>query len=147
MARPDNAITRLKRNNVRTKRTIAITIMGLFLIPAVFMAWPLAASQMTPMDGEVPHYFGPYPNYATSQLPDVTYDVNGDITSVIGGIRKFVDSLPGLGEANVNNLGQYMPIAIPDKASYLGSDYYEIGLVEFEEQMHSDLNPDRKSVV
>jgi FtsP/CotA-like multicopper oxidase with cupredoxin domain len=115
--------------------------MGLFLIPAVFMAWPLAASQMTPMDGEVPHYFGPYPNYATSQLPDVTYDVNGDITSVIGGIRKFVDSLPGLGEANVNNLGQYMPIAIPDKASYLGSDYYEIGLVEFEEQMHSDLNP------
>ena len=29
------------------------------------------------------------------------------------GIRKFVDSLPGLGAANANNLGQYIPIAVP----------------------------------
>lgn len=125
------------------KQTIAISIMGFFLIPAVFLAWPQAASQMPPMpmDGVVPHYFGPYPNYATSQLPIVTYDSNGSIVSVTGGIRKFVDSLPGLGEANANNLGQYMPIAVPDKVTYPGSDYYEIAVVEFEEKMHSDLNP------
>ena len=57
------------------------------------------------------------------------------------GIRKFVDSLPGLGPGNANNLGQYLPIAVPDKTTYPGSDYYEIALVEYEEQMHSDLPP------
>jgi len=91
----------------------------------------------------VPHYFGPYPNYATSQLPTVTYDVNGTIISVAGGIRKFVDSLPGLGLAGINNLGQYIPIAIADNATYAGSDYYEIALVEFRQKMHSDLPPTR----
>jgi FtsP/CotA-like multicopper oxidase with cupredoxin domain len=125
------------------KKIVAISIMGLFMIPVVFLAWPPAASQMPAMamDGAVPHYFGPYPNYATSQLPNVTYDVNGNIVSATGGIRKFVDSLPGLGEANANNLGQYLPVAVPDKTTYLGSDYYEIAVVEFEEKMHSDLNP------
>ncbi len=54
-------------------------------------------------------------------------------------LRKFVDSLPGLGSNNSNNLRQYIPIAIPDKTTYPGSDYYEIAVVEFEEQIHSDL--------
>ncbi|BCS53119.1 choice-of-anchor D domain-containing protein [Geobacter sp. SVR] len=54
-------------------------------------------------------------------------------------IRKFVDSLPGLGYANRNNLGQYIPIAVPDKNTYSGSDYYEIGLKDHTEQMNSDL--------
>jgi FtsP/CotA-like multicopper oxidase with cupredoxin domain len=54
-------------------------------------------------------------------------------------IRKFVDSLPGLGWANRNNLGQYIPIANPDTNTYPGSDYYEIGLVDHNEQMNSDL--------
>jgi FtsP/CotA-like multicopper oxidase with cupredoxin domain len=57
------------------------------------------------------------------------------------GIRKFVDGLPGLGAANTNNLGQYIPVAIPDKTTYPGSDYYEIELGEYTEQMHSDLPP------
>jgi FtsP/CotA-like multicopper oxidase with cupredoxin domain len=54
-------------------------------------------------------------------------------------IRKFIDSLPGLGAANKNNLGQYIPVAVPDTASYPGSDYYEIGLKQYHEQMSSDL--------
>jgi len=87
----------------------------------------------------IPHYFGPYPNYATSQLPTVTYDANGAIVSVSGGIRKFVDSLPLLGPAGANNLGQYLPIAVADKITYPGSDYYEIAVVEFRQQMHTDL--------
>ncbi|MHB1003485.1 MAG: hypothetical protein ACYC1B_06625 [Thermoleophilia bacterium] len=57
------------------------------------------------------------------------------------GVRKFVDSLPGLGEANANNLGQYMPVAVPDTTTYPGSDYYEIEIGEYEEQMNSDLEP------
>ncbi len=31
--------------------------------------------------------------------------------TVSGGMRKFVDTLPGLNEAGANNLGQYIPVA------------------------------------
>lgn len=55
------------------------------------------------------------------------------------GIRKFVDSLPGLTAANANDLGQYLPVAIPDTTTYPGSDYYEISLVQYTEQLHRDL--------
>jgi parallel beta-helix repeat protein len=157
--------------------------------------------------GGVPHYFGPYPNYANSPLPtgaitSVTiqtggagysspvvdlYDLYGTgsgatatatmsggvITGAVitsggsgysapkvmitdptgtgasataaiggtlsGGMRKFVDSLPGLGPDNANNLGNYIPVAYPDRTTYPGCDYYEIALVQYEEKMHSDL--------
>jgi hypothetical protein len=59
-------------------------------------------------------------------------------------LRKFVDTLPGLGESKVNNLGQYIPVATPEKwvdtnGNTTGDDYYEIAAVEFSEKMHSDL--------
>ncbi len=64
--------------------------------------------------------------------------------TLTGGIRKFVDGLPGLGAANANNLGQYIPVASPT-APPAGvpndADYYEIALVQYREQMHSDLPP------
>lgn len=68
---------------------------------------------------------------------------NAEVTyTVSGGIRKFVDSLPGLGVANKNSLGQYIPVAENDTSTYPGSDYYEIALVEFTELMHPSLtNP------
>lgn len=57
------------------------------------------------------------------------------------GIRKFRDSLPGLcgqpGAMNVN--GQCIPVAVPDTATYGGSDYYEIELNQYTEKLHSDL--------
>ncbi|MEW9097320.1 MAG: hypothetical protein AB2417_19785 [Clostridiaceae bacterium] len=56
-------------------------------------------------------------------------------------LRKFVDAMPGLGPNNSNSLGQYIPVAIPDITTYPGTDYYEIAVVEFTEQMHSDLPP------
>ena len=59
----------------------------------------------------------------------------------VPGIRKFVDSLPGLGAASANNLGQYIPVAVADTTTYSGSDYYEIALVQYTEQLHSDLPP------
>lgn len=58
---------------------------------------------------------------------------------VSGGIRKFVDGLPGLESDAANNLGQYIPVAVPDTETYPGSDYYEIGLVQYREKLHSDL--------
>jgi len=165
--------------------------------------------------GGIPHYFGPYPNWANSPLPrgvitsidvtnggqgytaasvqvtDLYYGVVADpavatatvvggavtaisvdaggsgysapvviitgdgtgaaATATIGppftsGLKKFVDSMPGLGPTAANNLGQYIPIAVKDTQSYPGSEYYEIAVVEYTEQMHSDLpgpyNPD-----
>ncbi|MCJ7575085.1 MAG: hypothetical protein MUO80_00100 [Dehalococcoidia bacterium] len=62
-----------------------------------------------------------------------------DPATLTGGLRKFMDSLPGLGPAAANNLGQYIPIAVPNTTRYAGADYYEIAVVEFSEQMHSDL--------
>ncbi len=58
-----------------------------------------------------------------------------------GGMRKFVDTLPGLTPGGANNLGQYIPVAVPDTTTFPGADYYEIGVVEYQEQMHSDLPP------
>ena len=69
-----------------------------------------------------------------------TYYANSPAGGVTGtAIRKFVDSLPGLTSANKNNLGQYIPLAIPDTTTYSGSDYYEIELKEYTQRMHSDL--------
>ena len=98
-----------------------------------------AISNAVPPPGGTPDYYGIYSNYANSPLPRVTRDAGGNITAVSGGMRKFVDSLPGLGPSQANNLGQYIPIATPNTTAYPGSDYYEIGLVEYRERMHSDL--------
>ena len=66
---------------------------------------------------------------------------NGPITG--GGIHKFVDTLPDLQPAGtnlgINNLGNYIPLAVPDTVKYPGSDYYEIGLKEYTQQFHQDL--------
>ena len=170
---------------------------------AVPLAAPAAADP-----GGVPHYYGPYPNYANSPLPkggitsvtvtsggsgytsptvtiedlygtgagatvslslaagaithiNVTAPGSGysapivnitdntgsgasatasiDGSTFTGGIRKFVDSLPKLNAAGANNLGQYIPVAIPDTTTYPGCDYYEIELGEYSEKLHSDL--------
>jgi FtsP/CotA-like multicopper oxidase with cupredoxin domain len=83
-----------------------------------------------------PDYFN-VGNYANSPLPAID-PATGTIVPGTG-MRKFVDSLPGLGYANRNNLGQYIPVAVPDTTTYPGSDYYELSTVQFREQMHSDL--------
>ncbi len=169
--------------------------------------------------GGVPHYFGPYGNWAYSPLPRgaigaITVDVGGtgytaptvairdafgtgdgtatatidpltqidpatgailgitvttagsgysapvvsitdgngagaaasaELTALVGGMRKFVDRLPGQTPAGANALGQYIPIAVPETRIVSGQtvDYYEIALVEFTERMHSDLPPTR----
>ncbi|MDD5665930.1 MAG: multicopper oxidase domain-containing protein [Actinomycetota bacterium] len=76
-------------------------------------------------------------------LPEASSSVIPARKTVVAGtgMRKFVDTLPGLGVANANNLGQYIPVAIPDTTTYPGSDYYEIELGEYTEQLHSDLPP------
>jgi FtsP/CotA-like multicopper oxidase with cupredoxin domain len=56
-----------------------------------------------------------------------------------GGIRKFVDSLAGLGSAGANDLGQFIPIAVPDTTTYPGADYYVIEVAQYSEKLSSDL--------
>jgi len=60
-----------------------------------------------------------------------------------GGIKKFVDGLPGLTPAGINNLGQYIPVAQPDKTTFAAAgkeaDYYVIALVQHRERMSSSL--------
>jgi FtsP/CotA-like multicopper oxidase with cupredoxin domain len=56
-----------------------------------------------------------------------------------GGIKKFQDGLPGLGEAGKNNLGQYIPVAKPDTTTFANADYYVIALVQHRERMSSSL--------
>lgn len=113
------------------------------------------AQMATP--GAAPRYFS-HPNYANSPLPVVTpgacsvtvatpCTTNADCPTgetcdgviITGGIRKFIDGLPGLGAGAANNLGQYIPIAVPDTVTYPGSDYCEIAVVQYRERMHSDL--------
>ena len=69
-----------------------------------------------------PDYFGGTANWATSPP-----------------LRKFVDSLPGVGAAAANELGQYIPVAVPDTTTYPGSDYYEIAVRQYSEKLHRDL--------
>lgn len=78
-----------------------------------------------------------------------------------GGMKKFVDTLPGLCnpsvagscEAATNNLGQFIPLAVPDTATFTiangfadDADYYEIALVQYRKCLSSsfpgcDTNP------
>ena len=54
-------------------------------------------------------------------------------------LRKFVDRLPGVGQAAANELGQYIPVAVPDTVTYPGSDYYELAVRDYSQKLHSDL--------
>jgi FtsP/CotA-like multicopper oxidase with cupredoxin domain len=78
---------------------------------------------------------------ATGIDAGATATIGGVANSLTGGIRKFVDSVPGAGAANANNLGQYIPLGVPENCTYSGqaADCYTIELREYSEKMHSDL--------
>ena len=56
-------------------------------------------------------------------------------------MRKFVDSLPGLGPQGANNLGNFIPVANKAVNPVAGdpADYYEIELIDYRQKLHSDL--------
>lgn len=78
------------------------------------------------------------------------YLTNNGSGYITKGIKKFVDTLPmlcnpALANCNdpsspaTNNLGQSLPLAVPDTTTFPGSDYYVIALVEYRQQMSSSL--------
>jgi len=83
---------------------------------------------------------------------NLTNPGSGYVTT--GGIKKFQDGLPllcdpsvaGSCDAAMNNLGQYVPLAVPDITIFTtangyadDADYYVIALVQHREQMNSSL--------
>ncbi len=97
---------------------------------------------------------GTVPTGPVGFSPGVNY--NYDNFAYSPNIRKFVDSLPGLGlpgcstavppppgipGCNQNNLGQYIPIALKSNNAlgYGKDDYYSLGITQFSLKLHSDL--------
>jgi len=129
----------LKRASARMANNMRSTTPAMRKAAAASRAQAIAnGTYKTPpfpaVPGGQPDYFNS-PNYANSPLP--TVGVGGVIT---GGMRKFVDTLPGLGAANANNLGQFIPIANAiSNPLFPNDDYYELAVVEYAQQVHSDL--------
>ena len=93
-----------------------------------------------------PQPFGQvYTYYANSPAgvwtPDTTAFPGATSSDSGTALRKFVDSLPGLGPQGANNLGNYIPVANKATNPIPGdpADYYQIELVDYNQQMHSDL--------
>ena len=75
----------------------------------------------------------PYPTFSGARTYSFAATMVGpDETTITGGLRKFVDTLPTIGAAT------------PDTTTYPGSDFYRIGLVEYTQQMHTDLANETK---
>lgn len=137
-ATPAQTAIAVKRANARMAANMRSTTQAMRIAAAnrrlkALAAGTLKAPQLAPVPGGQPDYFN-YPNWALSPLPVVG---PGGIT---GGIRKFVNTLPGVGFANRNNLDQYIPIA--NKISnplFPNDDYYELAVVEYQQQVHTDL--------
>lgn len=76
---------------------------------------------------------------------NVTSPGSGYVTA--GGIKKFQDTLPKLCDPSVsgsctaaaNNLGQYIPLGVPDTTTFADADYYVIALVQTRERLSSSL--------
>ncbi len=99
------------------------------VLALVALSWGVdqASAQYVPPPQLVPGINYLLPNYANSPV-----------------LTKFVNGLPGLTPAGANNIGQYLPVAVPmGTATPAGvprdGDYYEIAIVDWLEQMHSDM--------
>jgi FtsP/CotA-like multicopper oxidase with cupredoxin domain len=77
----------------------------------------------------------------TGAILSVAVTTPGTGYNSVPGIRKFVDTLPGLTAAGANDLGNYIPLGVPDQKLYAGSDYYEIAVVQYKQQFSADLPP------
>jgi len=133
------------------RKSLIFVTMGL-AIAAFCCGVGQVAAQPAPV---VPYAPNIVPNPAMGFNPNVNYTLPNFSQSP--NLRKFVDSLPGLGltgctpgipslnytdgTCNQNNLGQYIPIAVPDTTTYPGSVFYNVAVGNFAVQMHSDLPP------
>jgi FtsP/CotA-like multicopper oxidase with cupredoxin domain len=121
-------------------KTKKLLILLCLMTVAVALSWGTdqAGAQVQPPVGAAG--FNPNVDYTK---PNFAYSPS---------IRKFVDSLPGLGApgctlgnplgtgtCNENNLGNYIPIAVPDTTTFADAQYYVIGATQYTQKLHSDL--------
>lgn len=86
------------------------------------------ANTLPAQDSTITVGAAPYPTFVQARTYSFSATIVGpDQVTIAGGIRKFVDELPTL------------EVAVPDTTTYPGADYYEIGLVEYTQKLHSDL--------
>ena len=57
------------------------------------------------------------------------------------GVTKFSVTLPGLGPGGANNLGNYIPVLSPDTVKFPGTDYYEVQVAQYTQQVHPAIAP------
>jgi FtsP/CotA-like multicopper oxidase with cupredoxin domain len=126
------------------KATIGITSIDVTNAGSAYAAAPVVTITDAADVGVVPN-----PDHGASAIANVA--VGGAVTAITvtspgagyitPGLKKFVDTLPGLGAGAANNLGQYIPVGVPDTTTYPGTDYYEIGVVQYTMKFHRDLPP------
>lgn len=104
---------------------LLVMMLCIMSFPNLVGAAPLAQIPTGPLDAYngIPDYYTT-PNWANSPP-----------------LAKFVNTLAPLGCDSTNDIGQCIPIAVPDTTTFPGSDYYIIQVREYSEQMHSDLEP------
>ncbi|MDD2898591.1 MAG: Ig-like domain-containing protein [Desulfuromonadaceae bacterium] len=120
---------------MKTRNKIDIWRFGLMLALLGMLSMTSLAGATAPVS-QIP--YGPKDINGNWATPDYYTTANWANSPPLA---KFVDTLPGLTAAKANNLGQFLPVAVPDTTTYPGSDYYIIELREYTEKMHSDLNP------
>jgi FtsP/CotA-like multicopper oxidase with cupredoxin domain len=128
-------VTQAQRDAV-ARKAAAAALTGLpspFSIGGSASALAAAPGVFDPLG--TPDYFGAVPNWAHTQYATISAGVWTSGT----GVRKFIDSLPLLNTPN--NLGQELPVAVPDTVTYPGSDYYEIAVRQYTEKLATDLAP------
>jgi FtsP/CotA-like multicopper oxidase with cupredoxin domain len=122
-AKPNYAVSKLPTASCRDA-------LGVVMAPAV-LCWK---------DSECPGFLPPF------VIGAQTYPGGSTCTGPVAagtGIRKFVDTLPVLCALGaVDTLGKCLPLAVPDKLTFPGNDYYELGVKEYTTRFHTDLpNP------
>ena len=109
-----------------------------------------AAATATVQNGAIVSFTVTNPGSGYTFVPGVTItDVTGRdaeasvLVAVVAGtgIRKFVDSLPGLcGVSAPNDLQQCIPVATPDTTTFGNTtDFYRLGVLDYTRKMHRDL--------
>jgi FtsP/CotA-like multicopper oxidase with cupredoxin domain len=135
----NNARSRTPRSTLnrairRNRLALAVSLALLAMAPGLALAGPgkvcLDGTTVAP---------GAVLACADGAKPVGTYYANSP------SLRKFVDTMPGLTAGHANTFagtgkpGEYIPIAVADTTSYVGSEYFIIGVVEHTQWMHSDL--------
>jgi FtsP/CotA-like multicopper oxidase with cupredoxin domain len=106
--------------------TPVVTITDVYGTAPVPTTATVAAGVITAIAIPAGNFTAPVVNIADPTGTDAAARVT--ITPLPGtGLRKFLDTVPNL------------IVATPDTVTYPGSDYYEIELVQYRQQMHADL--------